>query len=58
MITIDEARRYYQGHESSHDFDHILRVVALAKRIALAEGGDLEVVRVFTRLEAEGRGEC
>ncbi len=57
MITIDEARQYYQGHESSHDFDHVLRVLALAERIARAEGGDLEVVRAAALLHDIGRAE-
>ncbi len=57
MITVDEAREYYQGHESSHDFDHVLRVLALAERIARAEGGDLEVVRAAALLHDIGRAE-
>ncbi|MBC7227659.1 MAG: HD domain-containing protein [Thermoflexales bacterium] len=57
MITIDEARQYYQGHESSHDFDHVLRVLALAERIARAEGGDLEVVRAAALLHDIGRAQ-
>jgi uncharacterized protein len=57
MITIEEARQYYQGHESSHDFDHVLRVLALAERIARAEGGDLEVVRAAALLHDIGRAE-
>jgi len=57
MISIEEARQYYQGHESSHDFDHVLRVLALAERIARAEGGDLEVVRAAALLHDIGRAE-
>lgn len=57
MISIDEARQYYQGHESSHDFDHVLRVLALAERIACAEGGDLEVVRAAALLHDIGRAQ-
>ncbi len=57
MITVDEAREYYQGHESSHDFDHVLRVLALAERIARAEGGDLEVIRAAALLHDIGRAE-
>jgi uncharacterized protein len=33
-----------------HAFDHILRVLALAERIARAEGGDLEIVRAAVLL--------
>ncbi len=57
MISIDEARQYYQGHETSHDFDHILRVLVLAERIARAEGGDLEVVRAAALLHDIGRAQ-
>ncbi len=57
MISIDEARRYYQDHESSHDFDHVLRVLALAEQIARAEGGDLEVVRAAALLHDIGRAQ-
>ena len=38
LVTEDEAREYYRGAESGHDFDHVLRVLALAER--LAAGGD------------------
>ena len=57
MIGIEEARRYYEEVESVHDFDHVLRVLALAERIARAEGGDLEVVRAAALLHDLGRGE-
>ncbi len=57
MITVDEARRYYAGASSDHDFDHVLRVLALAERIARAEGGDLEVVRAAALLHDIGRAE-
>lgn len=57
MISIEEARRYYQEAESSHDFDHVLRVLALAERIARVEGGDLEVVRAAALLHDIARAE-
>ena len=57
MITVAEARRYYEGAESGHDFDHVLRVLALAERIARAEGADLEVVRAAALLHDLGRAE-
>jgi uncharacterized protein len=50
MITIDEARAYYQGAESAHDFDHVLRVLALAERLARAEGANIEIVRAAALL--------
>ena len=50
MPTIDSARAYYTGADSIHDFDHILRVLALAERIGQAEGADLEIVRAAVLL--------
>ena len=38
MIELDEARQYYQGSDAIHDFDHVLRVLALAERLAQVEG--------------------
>ena len=55
MITIAEARRYYEGADAVHDFDHVLRVLALAERIGWAEGADLEVVRAAALLHDGGR---
>ncbi len=64
MLTIQEARSYYRGAESGHDFDHVLRVLALAERLAQAEGADLEIVRAAVLLhdiaradEDEARGD-
>ena len=58
-ITIEVARAFYANGGSSHDFDHILRVTALAERIAVAEGADLAVVRTAALLhdvaESQGR---
>ncbi|MDY6876972.1 MAG: HD domain-containing protein [Chloroflexota bacterium] len=55
MITIEEARRYYEGADVVHDFDHVLRVLALAERIGRAEKADLEVVRTAALLHDVGR---
>ena len=57
MITIDEARLLYAGADSAHDFDHVLRVLALAARIARAEGADIEVVRTAALLHDMARSE-
>ena len=57
MITVAEAREYYGKAGSGHDFDHVLRVLALAERIVRAEGGDLEVVRAAALLHDLGRAE-
>ena len=55
MITIDEARPYYEGADAIHDFDHVLRVLALAERLALAEGADVEIVRAAALLHDVAR---
>lgn len=57
MITIEEARQYYPPADSAHGFDHVLRVLALAERIARAEGANLEIVRAAVLLHDVGRAE-
>jgi uncharacterized protein len=54
VISPEEARRYYAGAEPAHDFDHVLRVLALAERIGQAEGADLEIVRAAALLHDVG----
>ncbi len=64
MITVEEARRLYMANDAAHDFDHVLRVLALVERIGQAEGADLEIVRAATllhdvaRAEEESGGAC
>ena len=55
MIRIEEARRYYQGVDAAHDFDHVLRVLKMAERIGTAEGADMLVVRTAVLLHDIGR---
>ncbi len=57
MITIEQARRFYDGADAAHDFDHALRVLALAERIAGAEGADVEIVRAAALLHDVARAE-
>ncbi len=57
MITIEKAREQYQGADAVHDFDHVLRVLALAERLAREEGADLEIVRTATLLHDMARGQ-
>jgi uncharacterized protein len=57
-ISIEEARALYGAADSVHDFDHILRVLALAERIALAEGADLTVIRSAALLHDWGRADA
>jgi uncharacterized protein len=58
LITIEEARRLHEGAEAIHDFDHVLRVLALAERLAREEGADLEIVRTATLLHDVARGKA
>jgi uncharacterized protein len=58
MITIDFARSLYPADaDSAHDFDHVLRVVAMAEKIALAEGADVEIVHTAALLHDIGLDE-
>ena len=50
MPTIEQARQYYTDADPVHDFNHILRVLALAERIGRAEGADMEVLRAAVLL--------
>jgi uncharacterized protein len=51
MITINQARALYDSQaDSTHDFDHVLRVYHLAERIGQAEGADMAVLRTATLL--------
>ncbi len=63
MIRTEDARMYYNA-DPVHGFDHVLRVLALAERIARAEGADSEIVRAAVLLhdiarpaEDEGTGQ-
>jgi len=57
-LTIDEVQCLYADADSVHDFDHILRVLTLAERIARVENADLDVVRAAALLHDWGRGEA
>jgi len=57
MISIKDARCFYDGADAAHDFDHVLRVLTLAERIAQAEGADLEIVRAAALLHDVARAE-
>jgi uncharacterized protein len=58
MITITEAKRHYKEADAVHDFDHVLRVLAMAERIGQAEGADLGIVRAAALLHDVGREEA
>ncbi len=57
-LTIEEVRPLYGEADSVHDFDHILRVLTLAERIAKSEGADLSIVRTAALLHDWGRAEA
>src|SRR5512143_1174818 len=58
MITIEFARTLYPAEaDSAHDFDHVLRVVAMADRIAQAEGADRTIVQAAALLHDIGLDE-
>lgn len=55
MPTIQQARDWYSNADPVHDFDHVMRVYAMAERLANEEGADLEIVRAAALLhDAEG----
>jgi uncharacterized protein len=56
LITVEEARQHYDGADAVHDFDHVLRVLALAEHLARVEGADMEIVRTATLLHDVARG--
>ena len=58
MITIEFARTLYPVEaDSAHDFDHVLRVVTMADRIAQAEGADRDIVQAAALLHDIGLDE-
>ncbi len=57
-ITLEEAAALYGAADSVHDFDHIRRVLALAERIATAEGAERVIVRTAALLHDWGRAEA
>lgn len=58
VMSIEEARQWYGGADSVHDFDHILRVLTLAERIGRAEGANPEIVRTAVLLHDWGRNDA
>jgi uncharacterized protein len=58
VISVAEARAFYDSADAVHDFDHVLRVLRLAERIARAEGADLPIVRTAALLHDVGREEA
>jgi uncharacterized protein len=58
MLTIDQARALYDAAgDSTHDFDHVLRVYRLAERIGQSEAADMAVLRTATLLHDIARAD-
>jgi uncharacterized protein len=47
---IEFARTLYDDSDPIHDFDHVLRVLTLARRIGQAEGANMEIVETAVLL--------
>lgn len=56
MISIAEARTHY-NNDSAHDFDHVLRVLANALKIAQTEDADPEILQTAVLLHDIARAE-
>jgi hypothetical protein len=55
MLTLEQAKDWYQHTDAVHDFSHIERVYRMAERLALDEEADLEIVRAAALLhDADG----
>ena len=54
-LSLQEARNWYNPSDPIHDFEHVQRVYAMAERLAMAEGADLEIVRAAALLH-DARG--
>jgi uncharacterized protein len=50
MPDIETARLWYPAEDPVHGFDHVLRVLHMAERLARQEGADLELVRAAVLL--------
>lgn len=55
MLTLEQAKNWYENTDPVHDFSHIERVYHMSERLAKAEGADLEIVHAAALLhDAEG----
>ena len=55
MITLEQAKTWYESADAVHDFSHIERVYCMSERLAKTEGADLEIVHAAALLhDAEG----
>lgn len=54
---IERARLLYAGTDTAHDFDHVLRVLMLVRRIGPAEGANMRLLEVATLLHDIARAD-
>lgn len=57
MDLINRARTYYAETDTAHDFDHVLRVLMLVRRIGPAEGADMRLLEAATLLHDIARAD-
>lgn len=50
MLDLESARRWYPQDDPVHGFDHVLRVLHMAERLAQSEQADREIVRAAVLL--------
>lgn len=50
LVTIEQARSFYPKGDAVHGFDHVLRVVQLARCIGRLEGADMVVLETAALL--------
>ena len=50
MPTVEQARVWYSPNDPVHGFDHVLRVLTVAERLAKELGADIEIVRAAALL--------
>lgn len=50
MLSIEQARSLYTSDDPVHDFDHVLRVLNMARYLASCEGADIQIVQTAALL--------
>jgi len=57
MELIERARALYAETDTAHDFEHVLRVLALVRRIGPAEGADMRLLEAAALLHDIARAD-
>jgi len=57
LDLIERARALYAETDTAHDFEHVLRVLALVRRIGPAEGANMRLLEVATLLHDIARAD-